>query len=125
MASITILGKEFPIEYTVQVMENVMKKYGGTAQAVEQMSSGEDKLHDTIFMLAEMMKGAERRERVRCALWGEEYKGTPALDYDTLLEVMNPTDLQSMADALLEAINESGKATTEVYPDAKKNEVTR
>lgn len=125
MASITILGKEFPIEYTVQVMENVMKKYGGTAQAVEKMSSGDDQLHDTIFMLSEMMKGAERRERVRCALWNEEYKGTPALDYETLLEIMNPTDLQSMADALLEAINESSKTTTEVYPDAKKNEDTK
>ena len=125
MASITLLGKEFPIEYTVQVMEAVTKKYGGTAQAVEQMDSGEDKLHDTIFMLAEMMKGAEKRERVRCALWGEEYKGTPALDYETLLEIMNPDDLKAMADALVDAIHGSSSVTTEVYPEPKKNEVTK
>lgn len=125
MASITLLGKEFPIEYTVQVMEAVTKKYGGTAQAVEQMDSGEDKLRDTIFMLSEMMKGAERRERVRCALWGEEYTGTPALSYETLLEIMNPEDLRTMADALVEAINESSKVTTEIYPEPKKKEATK
>lgn len=122
MASITILGKEFPIEYTVQVMEQITKRYGGTAEAVERMESGEDQLHDTIFMLAEMMKGAEKRERVRCALWGEEFKGTPALTYEQLLEVMNPEDLQNMADALVEAINASSKQTTQVYPDNKKKE---
>ncbi len=124
MASITLLGKEFPLEYTVQVMEAVTKRFGGTAEAVEQMESGENQLQNTIFMLAEMMKGAEKRERVRCALWNEEYKGNPALDYDTLIGIMNPDDLKTMADALMAAINESNLVTTEVVPDAKKNEGT-
>lgn len=125
MASITLLGKDFPLEYTVQVMEAVSARFGGTAEAVDQMTSGENQLQNTVFMLAEMMKGAERRERVRCALWGEEFKGTPALDYDTLIGIMNPSDLQRMADALTEAINESQGVTTEVVPDTKKNEVTQ
>lgn len=125
MASITLLGKEFPLEYTVQVMEAVSARFGGTAEAVDQMTSGENQLQNTVFMLAEMMKGAERRERVRCALWGEEYKGTPALDYDTLIGIMNPSDLQRMADALTAAIEESQGVTTEVVPDTKKNEVTQ
>lgn len=125
MASITLLGKDFPLEYTVQVMEAVSARFGGTAEAVDQMTSGENQLQNTVFMLAEMMKGAERRERVRCALWGEEYKGTPALDYDTLIGIMNPSDLQRMADALTAAIEESQGVTTEVVPDTKKNEVTQ
>lgn len=125
MASITLLGKDFPLEYTVQVMEAVSARFGGTAEAVDQMTSGENQLQNTVFMLAEMMKGAERRERVRCALWGEEFKGTPALDYDTLIGIMNPSDLQRMADALTEAIEESQAVTTEVVPDTKKNEVTQ
>lgn len=123
MASITLLGKEFPLEYTVQVMEDVTKRFGGTAEAVEGMSSGDNQLENTIFLLASMMKGAERRERVRCALWGEEFKGPEAPDYQTLMEVMNPADLRNMANALVEAINESQKVTTDIVEDPKKNEV--
>lgn len=122
MASITLLGKEFPLEYTVQVMEEVTKRFGGTIEAVEGMSSGENQLENTIFLLAAMMKGAERRERVRCALWHEEFKGSEAPDYETLMAVMNPEDLRNMASALVEAINESQKVTTEVVMDPKKNE---
>lgn len=124
MASITLFGKEFPLEYTVQVMEDVTKRFGGTVEAVEGLSSGENQLENTIFLLAAMMKGAERRERVRCALWNEEFKGPAAPDYNTLMESMNMVDLRNMASALVEAITESQKVTTEIQPDAKKNEDT-
>ena len=122
MASITLLGKEFPLEYTVQVMDAVTKKFGGTVEAVEGMSDGEHQLENTIFLLAAMMKGAERREKVRCALWHEEYKGPEAPDYDTLMQIMNPEDLRNMAAALVEAINESNRVTTEAIPDKKKED---
>ena len=125
MASITLLGKEFPLEYTVQVMEEMTKRFGGTAEAVESMSSGDKQLENTIFLLSAMMKGAERRERVRCALWHEEFKGAEAPDYETLMQIMNPEDLRNMANCLIQAINEANMTTTELAPDAKKNEVTQ
>lgn len=123
MAHITLLGKDFPIEYTISVMEAVAQKFGGTAEASEAMNSMDptDQLHATVFMLAEMMKGAERRERVRCSLWGEEYQGTPSLDYETLISIMNPEDLRNMADVIFDTINGSTKQTMEVAPSAKKN----
>lgn len=124
MAHITLLGKDFPIEYTISVMEAVAKKFGGTAEASEALTSmdSEDQLHATVFMLAEMMKGAEKRERVRCSLWGEEFKGVPALDYETLLSIMNPDDLRNMADAIFSTINASSEQTMEVAPSKKNQE---
>ena len=125
MASITLLGKEFPLEYTVQVMEEVTKRFGGTVEAIEGMNDEEHQLENTIFLLAAMMKGAERRERVRCALWHEEYTGPEAPDYDTLMQIMNPEDLRNMANSLIQAINDAGRITPEIVPDAKKNGETR
>ena len=126
MASITLLGREFPLEYTVEVMEQVAKKYGGSAEAASAvLANGENRLHDVVYLLSLMMKGGERRERVRCALYGEEYKGTPALDYDTLIAIMNADDLQKMADILVSTVVASGKQTIEVAPDPKKNKDTQ
>lgn len=124
MASINILGKEFPLEYTVEAMKAVSDKYGGTQEAVETFETGsrDDQLEATIFMLSAMMKGAERRERLRCLLWGEEYKGTPALDFDTLLQIMNPQDLRNMSEVIFETIRGSSKTTVDVLPDNKKKE---
>lgn len=124
MASINILGKEFPLEYTVEAMKAVSDKYGGTQEAVEtfETASRDDQLEATIFMLSAMMKGAERRERLRCSLWGEEYKGTPALDFETLLQIMNPQDLRNMSEVIFETIRGSSKTTVDVLPDNKKKE---
>ena len=124
MASINILGKEFPLEYTVEAMKAVSDKYGDTQEAVETFETGsrDNQLEATIFMLSAMMKGAERRERLRCLLWGEEYKGTPALDFDTLLQIMNPQDLRNMSEVIFETIRGSSKTTVDVLPDNKKKE---
>ncbi|MBQ2649813.1 MAG: hypothetical protein IJF82_20870 [Achromobacter sp.] len=128
MTHITLLGKDFPLEYTVQVMDEVTKKYGGTAEAASAVlndTDPADQLHNIVFMLSAMMKGAERRERVRCALWGEEYKGTPALDYETLLEIMNIEDLHNMADVIVEVVAGASKPTVDLVQDPKKNEATQ
>lgn len=121
MAHITIMGKDFPLEYTVEVMENITKKYGSSTKATETLNSedGATKLSDTIWMLSEMMRGAEHRERVRCSLFGEEFTGTPALTYEQLRQVMNTQDLQNMANAIEQSFIEAGVRTTEIVEDPK------
>lgn len=116
MASITLLGVEFQVTYTVQAMKDVEKEFG------KDWADADERLPSTIFILYKLMKAATRREKLRCDLFHEEYKGPEVPDFETLQEIMTPEDIRNAADAIQTALAEAGKVSLETRPDPKKNE---
>lgn len=116
---IEIMGKTFPLRYTVRAQEIIEDECGAdVTEALNQ--GGVQSVKAAAVMVSAMMRAAEERERVRCALYGLEYHGEEALTSQQVAAAMDLSDIKRYMDAVTATINEGQKTTTEVETPKKR-----
>lgn len=118
--NITILGKEFPIEYTIQAQQKMAEKFGDSffnEINTDSFVSAAKSMTDISCMISILMDGAEKRERVRCMMYGEEFQGPKALTAEQIAAAVHPGDFMEYQDAILECMKSAQKTTVEIQKE--------
>lgn len=95
---IEILGKQYPLAYTVEAQGIIDKKIGGLKN-FEKLFNGEntqDILENTLFLLHTLMQSAQNRERVKNKMLGIDatFQEIPSIqDLSCVFEVKDVKDL--------------------------------
>lgn len=119
MASVTLFGQAYPLEYTIMAQSIIAQRFGSIEKLDTEIEGGgvADMMDNVTFIMAALLKGGEQRERARCKLTGEEYAGKPAPAYEDLLAVLTPLDAKGMMAKCMEVMTEAAKTTVEVEPE--------
>lgn len=119
--NIVILGKEFPIEYTIQAQQELAEKFGdsffsseGPEVSAESFESAAKSMCDIACMISILMKAGESRERVRCLMYGEDFEGPKALTPEQVSAAMHPKDFVDYQSTILECMKSAQKTTVEI-----------
>lgn len=118
--TITILGKKFPVEYTIKAQKEIAEKYGDTlfsGNSDDSFKGASKTLEEIAGVLAILMKAAEERERVRCAMYGEEFSGPDALTVEQVLVAVSPAEIPTYQDAIMACLKGGNKTTVEIVPE--------
>lgn len=109
---LTILGREYPLCFSTQVVCDVSDKFGGLNQLMDALRS-EDltmQLRTAMWTLAEM----SRAGHAYAALCGEE---TPKpLTEEQLLAVFGPDDLAGLYGKIMQTITDGSRREVEAEP---------
>lgn len=120
---IEALGKDFPLCYTVEAQSKLAEK-AGRLEDIQTLFDQEDaagSTENTVWILAVMMEAAVNREKVKCRMLGEEYKGGEAPTYEELRALISPTELKDVAAIISAAMKLGQKTTVEVKEEKGKN----
>lgn len=120
--NITILGKEFPIEYTIQAQQEMAEKFGDSFFEFSEENSGSfvsaaKSMMDVSCIISILMSGAEKRERVRCMMYGEEFTGPKALTAEEVAAAVHPGNFLEYRVAIVECIKSAQKTTVEIQKE--------
>lgn len=118
--NVTILGNEYPLEYTVEAQSKIAERFGALENIETVFDTGVAKAAENIvFMLATMMEAAEKRERVACAVMCKEYTGKTALTEGDLKAVIRMQDFKEMQMAVMATMTEGNKVSVETEEEKK------
>ena len=118
--NVTILGNEYPLEYTVEAQSKIAERFGALENIETVFDTGVAKAAENIvFMLATMMEAAEKRERVACAVMCKEYTGKTALTEGDLKAVIRMQDFKEMQMAVMATMTEGSKVSVETEEEKK------
>lgn len=123
---IEALGKDFPLCYTVEAQSKLAEK-AGRLEDIQTLFDQEDaaeSTENTVWILAVMMEAAVNKEKVKCRMLGEEYKGGEAPTYEDLRVLISPTEMKDVAAMISAAMKLGHKTTVEVEKEKKKNAKT-
>ena len=123
MASITVLGHEYLMAYTVAAQAEIAKRFGGI-EKIEAAFSTDDiaaMMENITFCAAVMCKAHEDRERVRSKAMGNEYIGAEPLGAEDIAAAIEPKDAIEISKAIVQAMKEGNAITVEVEPAKGKN----
>lgn len=121
---IKALDKDFPLSYTVEAQSKLAEKAGRleNIQSLFDTSDAAGATETTVWMLSVMMEAAVNREKIKCRMLGDEYKGGEAPTYEELRLLLNPTELgESVMTEITAAMNAGQAVTVEVKEEKGKN----
>lgn len=109
---LTILGREYPLCFSTQVVCNVSDKFGGLNQLMDALQDEEltVQLRTVMWMLAEM----SRAGHAYAALCGEE--SPKPLTEEQLLAVFGPDDLAGLYGKIMQTITDGSRREVEAEP---------
>lgn len=109
---LTILGREYPLCFSTQVVCDVSEKFGGLNQLNEAMTSDDNavQLRTVMWMLAEM----SRAGCAYAALCGEE--SPKPLTEEQLLAAFGPDDLAGLYGKIMQTITDGSRREVEAEP---------
>ena len=124
--NVTVAGKEYPMVYSVFAQRAIEKKYGSLEQMQAKLAENNDSgtLPTFIFLASVMMKAAEQRERARCQIYGEEFKGETALTAEQLEELVDISEFEGLIKAVAGTMNGGKKRDVELVDETKKEKAT-
>lgn len=117
--NIEILGKSFPMSMGLDAVKEITAKMGCTMEQMgDVMTTGttEEQIANVTVMAAAMARSAYRREKVRCALWGEECKLVEPPDAEQMLCAFDLLDSKKLIEAVTKTMQEANKTTVDVEP---------
>lgn len=111
---ISALDKDFPMVYTVEAQTALAEKAGGRLEDIDKLfddSNAAQLTEQTVWVMAELMKAAANREKLRCKTLGEEYTGGEPLTSEELRVFLT---MEEMGRAIPEirAVMFKGNSTT-------------
>lgn len=123
---IEIFGKKFPMKYTISTQSEIAKRFGGLEKMQQIMDSrgAAEALEDLTFMVAAMIRGAERHERVKRKAMGEEPEEQMTFTPEELADALELKDMASVKEAIMDTMREGQQVTVEVEPNRKNAEAT-
>lgn len=116
-----LLGQEFPFCYTVAAQKEISDAFGGMEKIKDAFSGTAEEVRDNALkMAAAMMRGGEKRERLRCKMYGERYDGPSALTAKELEDVVvTAADMSALMNAVLQAMKAGNEVSVELMPSKK------
>ena len=108
MKTVSILGKEYPIEYTVEAQSMIAERSGGLENVAKTLTN-----HAAFFLYA-MMVGAYNRQRVLAKYSGDEYEGPEPLQEGDISAILFPKDMRTIIQTMTEVIKEASITDVEV-----------
>lgn len=117
-----ILGKSYPMAYTVLAQDMIAKQYG-SLEAVEQtLSAGgaAAQVKNVVIMAHAMMLAAVQRERVMARISGIECDLPDPPTVEEMEAVLLASDLSELVKAVTETIKEGTAVTVEVQEKKEK-----
>ena len=116
-----ILGQDYPFCYTVSAQKEISDAFGGMEKIKDAFSGTAEEVRDNALkMAAAMMRGGEKRERLRCKMYGEEYDGPSALTAKELEDVVvTAADMSELMNAVLQAMKAGNEVSVELMPSKK------
>ena len=119
---IEILGKSYPMAYTIDAQNKINEKAGGIDK-IELLFDGNDpveSMQNILFMAAQMIKGAADRERLKNKLIGNEVESSVVPTYEDLSAVIEVKEIKQISQAVMKTIQEGSRITVEVEDIEKK-----
>lgn len=99
MVTAVIKGKERMLNYSVEVMFNMVEKFGEINRALDIIGSdGKDSFYAVQWFAVQLVNDAELCRR------GEGYDKLPMISEDDISPRMRPVDFSELRDAVVEAI---------------------
>lgn len=118
--TVEILGKEYPVAYTIFAENKICEKLGTIENLGEMMDKGAAEAIDSVaYILACLVSGGVQRQKVMCNMAGEEYSGPEAVSYETIIAAMEPSDIFDKQKIIFEAIKKGSE--TKVKLKSEKN----
>lgn len=116
-----LLGQEFPFCYTVAAQKEISDAFGGMEKIKDAFSGTAEEVRDNALkMAAAMMRGGEKRQRLRCKMYGERYDGPSALTAKELEDVVvTAADMSELMNAVLQAMKAGNEVSVELMPSKK------
>lgn len=116
-----LLGQEFPFCYTVAAQKEISDAFGGMEKIKDAFSGTAEEVRDNALkMAAAMMRGGEKRQRLRCKMYGETYDGPSALTAKELEDVVvTAADMSALMNAVLQAMKAGNEVSVELMPSKK------
>lgn len=111
MKEVTILGKNYPIEYTVEAQSKFAEKGGGLKRVSTVITNYPS------FALSTMMVAAAHRKKVFAKMEGTEYDGPEPMSEDELNAILMPTDLLEILRDMTGVMSEAFKTDVETAPE--------
>ena len=116
-----LLGQEFPFCYTVAAQKEISDAFGGMEKIKDAFSGTAEEVRDNALkMAAAMLRGGEKRQRLRCKMYGERYDGPSALTAKELEDVVvTAADMSELMNAVLQAMKAGNEVSVELMPSKK------
>lgn len=118
-----ILGKKYPMAYTVAAQSVIAKRFGGI-EKIEQAFRADDIagfMDNMTFCASAMIKGHADRETVRAITKGDKAQEFPVLTPEQIAAAILPGEVKPLASAVMAALKEGNKVEVEVSPKKGKN----
>lgn len=119
MKEVTILGKNYPIEYTVEAQSKFAEKGGGLKRVSTVITNYPS------FALSTMMVAAANRKKVFAKMEGTEYDGPEPMSEDELNAILMPADLPEILKTMTGVMSEAFKTDVETAPEKKTGKKTK
>ena len=119
MKEVTILGKNYPIEYTVEAQSKFAEKGRGLKRVSTVITNYPS------FALSTMMVAAANRKKVFAKMEGTEYDGPEPMSEDELNAVLMPPDLPEILRTMTGVMSEAFKTDVETAPEKKTGKKTK
>lgn len=114
MENILILGKEYPIEYTVEAQAKVIEKAGDIQKIAEVFQNS------PCFLLSVMMEAAQHRNEVFAMINGKDSEPVKLLTEEELKTVLTPVEQRKAMTIAMEVVAKALKADVETAPETGK-----
>lgn len=114
MENILILGKEYPIEYTVEAQAKVIEKAGDIQKISEVIQN------NPCFLISVMMEAAQHRNAVFAMINGKESEAGKLLTEEELKTVLTPVEQRAAMTIAMEVVTKALKSDVETAHETGK-----
>lgn len=121
---ISALDKDFPMVYTVEAQTALAEKAGGRLEDIDKLFDGENAAQvteQTVWIMAELMKAAVNREKLRCKTLGEEYTGEEPLTSEELRVFLTMEEMGRAIPEIRAVMFKGNGTTVETEEESRKN----
>lgn len=121
---IKAIEKDFPLCYTVEAQTKIAAKAGRLEdlKVLFEKDDSAETVENIVWVLAILMEAAANREKVKCKMLGEDYKGGEPPSYDELRMLLGVTELEKETiEEIFSAMRKGSQTTVEVKEEKGKN----
>lgn len=121
---IKAIKKDLPLCYTVEAQTKIAAKAGRLEDLKDlfEKENSAETVENIIWVLAILMEAAVNREKVKCKMLGEDYKGGEPPSYDELRLLIEVKELgKETIKEIFAAMSNGSQTTVEVKEEKGKN----
>ena len=121
---LSALDKDIPMVYTVEAQTALAERAGGRLEDINKLFDSDNAAQateQTVWVMAELMKAAVNREKIRCKTLGEEYTGGEPLTCEDLRVLLTMEEMKKATAEMYAVMLEGNNTTVETEEEKGKN----